>query len=382
MKKLFLLVLLALSYLSNAQVATKVGYFDMEYILEKLPKYGEAKSKLEEKANTWKQEIELKKGELDKLKKSLEVERIILTKELISEREEEILNFEKELLEFQNNRFGPRGDLVIQKTTIIKPIQDQIFNIVQDIAEKRKYDLIFDKSSDLSIVFASGRFDVSEMILRELLRAEKKETLTKKQQKEQEAKDKLIDDRREDPRIVEKEKAQEEKQKQILNTREERQRALEERKAEAERKRLELQEAKKQAIEDRKAEAERKRLELQEKKQNAAARKTTNNTLLEDDKSSQTKAITNEKAEVSIQSIRENLSDDEKQNAIEQQKAEAEQKRIDQQEARKKALDDRKAEAERKRLELQEAKQKAIEQRKAEAEKKRLEIEERKKTNK
>lgn len=371
MKKIFLLVLLLSIYnYSSAQIATKVGYFDMEYILEKLPKYAEAKNKLDDKANTWKQEIELKKVELDKLKKSLEIERIILTKELISEREEEILSFEKELLEFQNNRFGPKGDLVIQKTTIIKPIQDQIFNIVQDVAEKRKYDLIFDKSSDLSIVFASGRFDVSDMILRELLRAEKKETLTNKQQKEQEAKDKLADDRREDPRIVEKEKAAEQKQKQILNTREARQQALEERKAEAEKRRLDLQEAKKQAIEERKAESERKRLELLEKKQKNTTQPqpaTTNGA--------------EQKLEVIKQAAPEAISQEDKQAALDKQKADAVQKRADQLEARKKALEDRKAEAEKKRLELQEAKQKAIDERKAETERKRLEIEERKKGN-
>lgn len=152
----------------------------MNYILEKLPSYAEAKNKLEQRASGWKQEIELKKKEIEKLKKDLETERVILTKEMIVEREEEIKKLEVDLLDFQEKRFGHKGDLAVQRATLVKPLQDQIFNIVQDIAENRKYDLIFDKASDLSILFAAERFDVSNMVLREILRAEKKRNTNKK----------------------------------------------------------------------------------------------------------------------------------------------------------------------------------------------------------
>lgn len=163
----------------------KVGYIDMEYILEKAPDYAEAKNQLEQKAQTWKQEIEVKKNEISKLKDALKSERVLLTKELIEEREEEIMFLEKEMLDYQQKRFGPNGDLMIQKATLIKPIQDQVFNAVQDIAEQQKYDFVFDKSSDMTMLFAAQRFDLSDRVLRVLNRAQKKEQMTKKQIKEQ-----------------------------------------------------------------------------------------------------------------------------------------------------------------------------------------------------
>jgi len=119
----------------------------MEYILQNVPDYAEAKSQLEQKAQKWKQDIEEKKVEIAKLKDALKTEKALLTKELIEEREEEIKFQETELLDFQQKKFGPDGDLIIQKAVLIKPIQDQVFTAVQDIAEIKKYDYVFDKSS-------------------------------------------------------------------------------------------------------------------------------------------------------------------------------------------------------------------------------------------
>jgi Skp family chaperone for outer membrane proteins len=149
MKKIFLFFAF-ISIIAQAQTAkgVKIGYIDMEYILEKVPDYADALNQLEQKAQNWKQEIETKRTALTTLKESLKTERVLLTKELIEEREEEIAYFEKEMLDYQEKRFGPKGDLIIQKSVLVKPIQDQIFTIVQDVAEQRKYDFVFDRSSD------------------------------------------------------------------------------------------------------------------------------------------------------------------------------------------------------------------------------------------
>jgi Skp family chaperone for outer membrane proteins len=183
----------------------------MEYILEKVPNYAEAKNQLEIKAQKWKQEIEAKKNEINKLKEDLKIERPLLTKELIEEREEEINYLETELLEYQQNRFGPKGDLIIQKSVLVKPIQDQVFTIIQDIAEQKKYDFIFDKSSDMTMLFAAQRYDISDQVVRQLVRAEKREQLTSKQLKEQESRDALEDMQDENPEMAARQKALDEK---------------------------------------------------------------------------------------------------------------------------------------------------------------------------
>ena len=113
---------------------------------------------------------------------------MLLTKELLEEREEEIAFLETELLEYQQKRFGPSGDLILQKASLIKPIQDQIFTAVQDMAESQKYDYIFDKSSDLSILFASKRLDISDRIVRVLTNSAKREQMSDKQLKAEELK--------------------------------------------------------------------------------------------------------------------------------------------------------------------------------------------------
>ncbi len=194
-KHLILLVLFAFTCSLQAQVVKglRIGYIDMEYILQNVPDLTEAKNQLEQKAQKWKQEASVKNGEITKLKESLKTERVLLTTELIEEREEEIAFQEKELMEFQEKRFGPNGDLIVQKAVLIKPIQDQVFTAVQDIAEQRRFDFVFDKSSDLTMIFAAKQYDISDMVVRRLSRSSKRGELSKKELKEQEKKEYIED---------------------------------------------------------------------------------------------------------------------------------------------------------------------------------------------
>lgn len=280
MKKYFVFILVLICSSINAQKTTKIGYIDMDYILEKVPEYAEAKNQLEQKATIWKQEIETKKTEINKLKESLATDKVLLTKELVNEKEEEIKNLEKELLDYQQKRFGPQGDLMIQKAGLIKPIQDQVFNIVQDIAEKRNYDFIFDKSSDLTMLYTAERFDISDFVLRELQRAGKKVELTKKQQKVQDQKDKKEFDDKENPEAVKKEKEKEEK---LNASKEEREKKLQERKDLVAAKKKEADEKRAALIKERE-EKRQKLLEEQKAKKEALKNKTSQNKTTEENK--------------------------------------------------------------------------------------------------
>jgi Skp family chaperone for outer membrane proteins len=214
MKKQIIVLLLTLtsSILVQGQSrGIRVGYIDMEYILQNVPDYTEAKNQLEQKAQKWKQDLETKKNEITKLKESLSTERVLLTKELIDEREEEIKFQETELSDYQQKRFGPNGDMVVQKTLLVQPIQDQVFTAVQDIAEAKKYDFVFDKSSDLTMLFAAKRFDISDQVVRVITRSSKRTELTKKQQKEEEAKQRKEDQIDDNPGISDRQKILDEK---------------------------------------------------------------------------------------------------------------------------------------------------------------------------
>jgi Skp family chaperone for outer membrane proteins len=243
MRKHFLIPILALIVVNTIQSqtrGTKIGYIDMEYILQNVPNYTEANVQLEQKAQKWKQEIESKKIEIDKIKEALKAEKALLTKGLIEERELEIEFLENEMLDFQQKRFGPYGLLMTQKSILVKPIQDQVFTAVQDIAETKRYDFIFDKSSDLTMLFSAKRFDLSDQVLRVLNRAEKREELTKKQIEAEDAKESKEDAVDENPALAERQKALEEKKNARDKIIADRKLAQEEKKQAAEKKRKEI----------------------------------------------------------------------------------------------------------------------------------------------
>jgi len=188
----FALAVFCFTLVAKAQRGVRIGYIDMEYILESVPEYKEASTQLEGKVQRWKNDIEKKQKEIDLMKLNLSNERVLLTKELIEEREEEIKLLEDEMLQYQQNRFGPNGDLMIQRRQLVQPIQDQVFNIVQEVAEAKKYDFIFDKSADVVMLFAAKRNDISDLVLRSINRAAKRtEATSKKEEKEIEKADDL-----------------------------------------------------------------------------------------------------------------------------------------------------------------------------------------------
>ena len=195
MKKSYFFILLFLtSTFIFAQRGIKIGYIDTEYILENLPEYNQISKRLEEKASDWKKEIEERSRKIDQKKESLKSERILLTSEMIEEIEEEILIDEEELSEYQQKRFGPRGDLIIQKQQLIQPIQDQIFNAIRELAKSRNYDFIFDKSADIVMLYSDKRYDVSDQILRTISRANNRKKVDSRKDKREIENENLIDE--------------------------------------------------------------------------------------------------------------------------------------------------------------------------------------------
>ena len=324
MRKHFLYLFLSLVIVQtiNAQTrGTKVGYIDMEYILQNVPDYAEATIQLEQKAQKWKQEIESKKVELNKIKEALKAEKALLTKELIDERETEITFLENEMLEYQQKRFGAKGDLMLQKSILAMPIQDQVFTAIQDIAVARKYDFIFDKSSDLTMLFADKRFDISEQVLRVLNRSEKREQLTKKQLKEEELKENREDALDENPIVAERQKALDDKKTS-------REKILADRKLLQEQKKKEFDDKRKQIQADREA------------KKNGTV---SANVKLEDSSKAQISTDSNKiNANETVEKLKQNQADAKTQ-TVEERKKIIEERKKALEEKRKKILEEREA---------------------------------------
>mgnify|MGYP000498161950 FL=1 len=160
-----------------SQKSERIGYVNMEYILSKMEDYKLANQQLEEKIGKWKKEIESKKDEIKILKDSLNVEKPLLTFEIIQDRESEIDFEEKQLNDYQMKRFGVNGDWIAQELMLIKPIQDQVMNVVQTIAKQKKFDKIFDQSADAIMLYSEKKYDISDLVLKSILRTEKLEKL-------------------------------------------------------------------------------------------------------------------------------------------------------------------------------------------------------------
>lgn len=167
-----------------AQQRIRIGYIDMDYILSHVPEYQEASRQLDQKAADWKDEIEQNKQRIEDMRKALNNQRPLLTKELIEDREDDIKFEEEQLLAYQQQRFGPDGDLMHQQLQLVQPVQDQVFNAVQEIADTRNYDFIFDKSSEAVALFAKEQHDVSDQVLRRISRASNRQEATNRQERE------------------------------------------------------------------------------------------------------------------------------------------------------------------------------------------------------
>ena len=187
-RNILIFLAIVFSTITVAQKPQRIGYIDMEYILENVPEYNDAQSRLNLKVATWQQKLDGIKRDIEIMKTDLSNEKPLLTQELINEREEDIQIKEEDLKKLQAAYFGPTGDLYLLRKQLVKPVQDQIYNAVQNIAINKKYDIVLDKSSDLIMLYANKRFDVSELVLNSIVRGRKKAQLEeKKNQQEDDA---------------------------------------------------------------------------------------------------------------------------------------------------------------------------------------------------
>ena len=167
MKKLLLVAscLFFIAFSSNAQ---RYAVIDSKYILEKIPDYKEAQTKLDQFSQLWQQEIDQKQTAVDKMYKDYDAEQVMLPDNLKKKREDEMYNKEKELRDLQRKRFGFEGDLFKKRQELIKPIQDRVYNAVQKLAVEKQYDFILDKSEGITVIFADPKLDKSDDVLRNL----------------------------------------------------------------------------------------------------------------------------------------------------------------------------------------------------------------------
>lgn len=172
MKTTFFLIVLSLA--CTRGMAQKFGFTDSEYILSKMPAYKEAMETMNKYSDQWVLDIKAKYDELEKLNISFQQEEILLTEEMKQKRIVELKQKEEEVKNLNNEVFGLNGQLFLKKKEILKPLMDEFYNAAEKVARQKKLAIIFDKASDISMIYTDPRHDYTDYIMEELGLVEKK----------------------------------------------------------------------------------------------------------------------------------------------------------------------------------------------------------------
>lgn len=256
---------------SFAQKGAKIGYVDMDFILTNLEEYKVANQQFALQVDAWQTEIEKRQNQIQTEKDKLEAEKSLLTPELIKDKQQEIALLEHNLNAYKEQKFGAdEGEYITQKFMLAKPIQDQVFNIVQEIGKLRKYDMIFEKS-DVSMLFSNNQHNLSNVVLRILKR---KDNAADRNKEISELLKESYDFEFVEERTKQRQEAEKERQKRKAQYEEERQKRIEENqrkqadlKAQREKERAELQAQREKERAELQAKREKERAELQAKRE-------------------------------------------------------------------------------------------------------------------
>jgi len=145
--------------------AQKFAYVDTQYILDNIPEFAEAQAQLDELSNQWQKEIEVKFAEVDKMYKDYQTQSVLLPDDMKKKKEQEIVDKEKDAKNLQRSRFGKDGDLFKKRQELVKPIQEKVYNAIQELSISNNYAVVFDKGGSLTMMYANPKFDISDDVL-------------------------------------------------------------------------------------------------------------------------------------------------------------------------------------------------------------------------
>ena len=167
MKRMIIYSAVLLLGLSSA-AAQKYAFVDTEYILDRIPSYTAAQDKLDQMSEEWQKEVETLFAEVEQMYKDFQTERILLTEEMRDKREAEIIARETEAKDLQRNYFGRDGLMYEKRKELIKPIQDEVYKAVKEIAVEGNFAVIFDTSSGANMLYTNPKYDMSDDVLEKL----------------------------------------------------------------------------------------------------------------------------------------------------------------------------------------------------------------------
>lgn len=167
MKKIILVLVFTFSAFTAA-LAQRFAYVDSDYILKHMPEYASSQKQLAALSESWQKDVDGRFQEIERLYKAYQADQVLMTPEQRKRREQEIVDKEKAAKDYQRQIFGPDGDLAKKSNALIKPIQDKVSKAVQAIAESENLDMIFDKNSEVIMLYANPRYNKSDAVITRL----------------------------------------------------------------------------------------------------------------------------------------------------------------------------------------------------------------------
>ncbi len=152
----------------NAQQAQRIAYVDSNYILENIPEYGDAQEEINSLSKGWENEIKAIKQTVEEMYREYQSESVLLSEAQKRKKEEDIVAKEQEARNLQMQYFGPDGELFTKRTELIQPIQEKIYNAINQIAMTKNYAFVFDKATGTTILYCNDKNDISDDVLDEI----------------------------------------------------------------------------------------------------------------------------------------------------------------------------------------------------------------------
>lgn len=167
MKQLSLLVVFMMFGLLTAQ-AQRSAYVNMDEIMSSLKEYETAQRELEQQAERWRQEIAKEYDQIETMYREYQVREPLLSDEMRKSKQDEIVAKEKAVRTLQKGRFGPEGELFKKRQSLVKPIQEKVYDVIQKLAKERKYDFVFTAPDGSTLIYADEDKDLTAEVIRRL----------------------------------------------------------------------------------------------------------------------------------------------------------------------------------------------------------------------
>jgi outer membrane protein len=159
-----LLVALSLAGASSARAQAKIAWVNSQTIMDKLPEAQDAQRQLDNVVQQWQTDLTKMQTEWQKKFEEYDKKKLILTDQLRAQSEKELQDLDKKIADYRTKKFGQNGELFNKQNELMKPVQNKVFKVIQDVAKEDGYDYVFDKSGDILLLYSNDKYDLTAKV--------------------------------------------------------------------------------------------------------------------------------------------------------------------------------------------------------------------------